>query len=88
MLDYIQLSAPNHDWNPQRLIVAFKIWPKFAIRAQRFQRVHELEDQRQRPPFAARIPQTYGVPRIEARGVRAMRGVRADEDKPSGTQLI
>jgi hypothetical protein len=41
-------------------------------RAQRFQRVHELGGQRQRPLPIARIAPARGIPRIKAHGVRAM----------------
>jgi len=44
-----------------------------GLRAQRFQRVHQLGDQGQEPLSAARNGSAHGISRIEARGMRAMR---------------
>ncbi len=46
-------------------------------RAQRFQRVHELGRRGQEPLPDRRVAPAHGIPRIEARGARAIRAVRA-----------
>ena len=48
-----------------------------GLRAQRFQRLHQLGHQGQKPLPAARIAQADGISRAEARSVRAMRGLRS-----------
>jgi hypothetical protein len=50
--------------------------PQQGLRAQRFQRVHKLGHQRQGPLSLTRAAPAHGISRIEARGVRAMRGLR------------
>jgi hypothetical protein len=84
---WLRSYAANERPDPFDRIVQSRDTANRASESQRFQRLHHLGDKRQGPLPVTRAAPAHGIPRAEARGARAVRGLRGERRADRGRGL-